>query len=837
METATLNYEDDMLAIGAARYHTTNEQLRTHGLSDYASSKLLSRSLALVAARIKADVATSNNEGNGRTAQWVLPCSALDPDLLAYIGLNVSFTGVSAGWDVRRISKSIGSAIEMEIWASGLKDADPRLFDRIVKRATSRHSTYRYRKNAVTATAAKEGYKPSPWTDEMKLRTGAAILNSVLASSGIFEVYEVTEGLKKTKKLLGFTPEASEEIKGINEVQQWMLPYFKPMPEQPKDWVSYNSGCYHNPKLSARVPLVRTLDKSHQKRVEASIITGECKPVLDALNAIQSVPLRVNTRVLEQVRLCWEANIKVGKMPNKEAIPLPKVPDNWFELSKEEQKLWKRNKEKIILRNRAIDADVANMAHDLATAQSYADMGTFYLPHSLDFRGRVYPVPIFNHQRADHIRAMFEFSNALPLGRSGAWWLGIHLANCGDFEKTSKKPFVDRFQWTLENSEMLCEIAKDPEGTRELWLAADKPFSFLAACFEWEGYCRLGEGYQSRLPIALDGSNSGLQHYSAALRDELGGAYVNLTSTPQPQDVYQAVADLVNQMVSQDQANELAQAWLKFGITRKVVKRNVMTFAYSSEQFGFKQQIIDDLMKPMEDEVLGGHRTEHPFGQDNGRAAAGYLAEKVWIAVNQVVSKAAEGMKFLQKCAQLMAHEAKPLEWTTPVGFPVVHKYEEWDVKRVSMFLHDRKVPVVEATTKDKIVNGEVQKHVVLNLRTKPTGRINKDKQKNAVAPNFIHSLDASHLMLTVLRAKQEGINDFLLIHDSFSTHACNTSLWSLIIRDEFVKMYSQNDVFGTFYQNVLSTIDPSHQSKIPVPPVPGDLDLSEVLLSDYAFS
>jgi hypothetical protein len=36
----------------------------------------------------------------------------LDPDLLAYIGLNVAFTGVSASWDVRRITKAIGSAIE-----------------------------------------------------------------------------------------------------------------------------------------------------------------------------------------------------------------------------------------------------------------------------------------------------------------------------------------------------------------------------------------------------------------------------------------------------------------------------------------------------------------------------------------------------------------------------------------------------------------------------------------------------------------------------------------------------------------------------------------------------
>lgn len=829
--------EVEMLELGKSRHTRSQQQLRDRGLIDYASSRLLSECLVKVSDRIRLDIADSTHEGVGRTAQWVLPCSILDPDLLAYIGLNIAFTGVSASWDVRRITKSIGSAIEMELWASGLKGADPKLYDRIVRRACANHSTYRYRKNAVTATARKEGFEFEPWEDEYRLRIGGAILNSVLASSGIFETYDVNEGLKKTKKLLGFTPAASDRIKDMDEIQQWMLPYFKPMADRPNDWTSYNTGCYVDPKLSARVPLVRTLDKSHQKLVQRSIRSGECQPVLDALNLIQSVPLRINEAVLKQVEACWELGLTVSKFPNKNGITLPKTPENWFQMSKEEQRTWKRNKEKIILRNRAIDAEVANMAHDLATARSYFNMGDFYLPHSLDFRGRVYPVPVFNHQRADHIRALFEFANGLPLGKDGHYWLAIHLANCGDFEKISKKSFEERYQWVLDNTEMIVEIGNDPDGTREQWLAADKPFSFLAACVEWAGYQRLGEHFISHCPIALDGSNSGLQHYSAALKDEIGGTYVNLTPTPQPQDVYQAVADQVLAQVSQDTENPIAKLWLEYGINRKVVKRNVMTFAYASEQYGFRQQLIDDLMKPLEDEVLAGHRSHHPFGEDNGRAAASYLAEKVWIAVNQVVSKAAEGMKFLQKCAQLLAHEAKPLTWTTPVGFPVVHKYEEWDVKRVSMFLHDRKVPVVEATTKDKVVQGEVQKHVVLNLRTKPTGRINKDKQKNAVAPNFIHSLDASHLMLTVLRAKKEGINNFLLIHDSFSTHACDTGLFSLVIRDEFVKMYSQNDVFRDFYWNVWHHLDESHRDKLPLPPTNGELDLGEILLSNYAFS
>lgn len=615
-----------------------------------------------------------------------------------------------------------------------------------------------------------------------------------------------------------------------------MTPYFKPMSVPPRKWEAYDTGCYMDDGLRLFVPLVRTYDNAHKKIIRKAIQDGTMAPVLEALNTIQEVPLRINEPVYEMVKFCWENGIVIGKLPSKKSLPIPRVPETWFQMDDESKKLWKRNKEKVVLRNRAIEADILNMAQDLATAKEYLDMGSFYLPHSLDFRGRVYPVPVFNHQRADHIRSMFEFASGKPLGPDGAYWLAIHIANCGDFQKISKKSFQERYEWVLANSYWLKTIGEDPYGTIDDWSLADKPFGFLAGCIEWAGYCHSGEDFISHLPIALDGSNSGLQHYSAALRDEVGGLTVNLKSTPVPQDVYQFVADEVEKEVKGELPNPLAQLWIDYGITRKVVKRCVMTFPYSSEQFGFRQHLIEDLMKPLEDQVLSGDIPSHPFGEDHGKAAATYLAAHIWAAVNRVVSKAAEGMRFLQKCAQAMAHEGKPLTWTTPVGFPVLHKYEEWDVKRVAMFLHDRSVPVVEATSSDKVTDrGEVLKKVVCNLRTSPKGRIIKDRQRNAVAPNFIHSLDASHLMLCTLEANRQGIHDLLLIHDSFSTHACNTRQYQGIIKQTFVEMYENNDVFGDFYNTVIASL--SNLDKLPVPPNRGNLDLSETLKSDYAFS
>jgi DNA-directed RNA polymerase len=49
----------------------------------------------------------------------------------------------------------------------------------------------------------------------------------------------------------------------------------------------------------------------------------------------------------------------------------------------------------------------------------------------------------------------------------------------------------------------------------------------------------------SGLPVAQDGSCNGLQHFSALLRDEIGGKAVNLIPGDVPEDVYQRIADKV----------------------------------------------------------------------------------------------------------------------------------------------------------------------------------------------------------------------------------------------------------------------------------------------------
>jgi hypothetical protein len=57
---------------------------------------------------------------------------------------------------------------------------------------------------------------------------------------------------------------------------------------------------------------------------------------------------------------------------------------------------------------------------------------------------------------------------------------------------------------------------------------------------------------------------------------------------------------------------KLARIALAYGVDRKLVKRNVMTFAYSSKEYGMGEQHFEDTMEPLELKLLKGEIDDHP---------------------------------------------------------------------------------------------------------------------------------------------------------------------------------------------------------------------------------
>jgi DNA-directed RNA polymerase, mitochondrial len=78
-----------------------------------------------------------------------------------------------------------------------------------------------------------------------------------------------------------------------------------------------------------------------------------------------------------------------------------------------------------------------------------------------------------------------------------------------------------------------------------------------------------------------------------------------------------------------------------------------------------------------------------------------------------------------------------------------------------------------------------------LRLADPENDRIKKQKQITAFPPNFVHSLDSTHLLRTAVKFSERG-GVFAGVHDSYWTHACDCDVLAQVLREEFVTLYSE---------------------------------------------
>jgi len=227
-----------------------------------------------------------------------------------------------------------------------------------------------------------------------------------------------------------------------------------------------------------------------------------------------------------------------------------------------------------------------------------------YFPHSLDFRGRAYPIPPhFNHIGNDLCRGLLMFYEGKALGARGLRWLKIHLANVYGKDKMrldEREQFAENhLESVFDSADYPLEVPArrdlvlTPQG-KKWWLNAEDPWQCLATCFELAAALRSDDAtaYVCRLPVHQDGSCNGLQHYAALGGDLDGAKQVNLEPSERPQDVYSGVAERVAADIEQQavEGNDIAKA-LRGKISRKIVKQTVMTSVYGVTFVGAKEQI------------------------------------------------------------------------------------------------------------------------------------------------------------------------------------------------------------------------------------------------------
>ena len=630
---------------------------------------------------------------------------------------------------------------------------------------------------------------------------------------------------------------------------------YSPMVVAPKKWDGL-AGCAYWGDTQMYTQFLRIdmhVSNTYMKEYIAKLNQIDLSYIYDAVNACQETPFIINKKVLNTALTILSNKGDMGGIPSTE--PLPQLPPLAEPYTEKELKQHKFKKGQIYKAEVAKESRLLRISTTLACAKRYSQYDAVYFPWNMDYRGRMYPMcSELNPQGDDMQKGLLLFKDPKPLTNAAAlqWF---YVAGAG-YAGLDKIPFADRIKWVKDNSNQILSSAKDPINNH-WWndvAGDDSPMLFLSWCLEYarlvsyqqqhQGSCI---GFTTGIVIPFDGTCSGLQHFSMLLADEVGGKAVNLVPQETVSDIYQLVADKINPVLKQDAltgtedgykidkkgnkkldseghpiikygTKALAVQWLTFakvkyhtdGITRKVCKRSVMTLAYGSKKYGFAENLKTDIIKPW----VQMHQDNPVFSLVGQSQAAQYLAGLIWDAVSTTVVKAVEGMKWLQDVASLITDKSNCVSWKTPNGLPIQQNKFKDNMKVYHM------------------VFSGIKKRVYVH--EEPTD-IDSRKQTQSIAPNFIHSMDATHMQRVLHNQLDKGNTNFWMVHDCFGTDLEHADDMFHSIRQELVKMYKGHNYLQEFLEDVRPLID----EKAEIPPIPskGSMDIDAVEMSKYCFA
>ena len=751
----------------------------------------------------------------GRYHRYVQPIRSADADVLAYITLRIVLDQISRPRKALAVAREIGIAVEQEAMCLHFDTINPGYFNTVLRDLEKRNVTRTHKATVVHLMLARKEGGWSGWPNQVKLNVGLKLLNVILEATDMCVMRTVVSN-GKTFSILEPSEAAVDFIRKHKEHAALLSPVVRPFYIPPAPWKNAFDGAFYTARLDHKYNLIKTRDNTYLLDLHKYAPQRE---VLSAVNAIQNTPWRINKRVYEVMRAAWIQGSDLGGLPMGKDLPVPEwvMPPGMTKetMPPEVKRAFKDHKQlmfRIHTLNTANRSKYLQQHKVLEVAQEYIDVERFYYAYQLDFRGRIYSLQNFlSPQSTDTGKALLEFADGDTIDtEEELHWLMVHGANVWGEDKVSLE---DRVQWVKDNEWHIRKTAQDPMGYT-WWSDADKPYQFLAFCFEYADFLSEGFGFRSRLAIAMDGTCNGLQHLAAILRDARLGRAVNLLPGEKPSDIYQDVADVVTAMLQVD-SSRMALELLAFGINRKLTKRPVMVVPYGGTFDSCRKYVAEYIYE----KTRGG--TENPFS-DPLEDVISYAAKQVWIALGEVVKSAKLVMKWLQKIARITAKYGAPLEWTTPCGFVVRQTAYKEKRSRINTY-----------------INGSIMQFDVLDNSDK---EFDEYKQANGVSPNYIHSNDAACLMKTVNECANDDMYQFAFIHDSYGTTAKHTTRLNKILREEFVKMYENKgthgiDILFDFKAAVCSNLPDEAINEIPDMPEVGSMDIRQVRNSKFFFA
>lgn len=748
---------------------------------------------------------------------------------------NVAYSGISVGNPLSSILNTTARAVEDDIMLMRREEAQKEekrknkmawmleqqrkaqgLVDGHHKGAGDRHAVYGDRGHGgdeavpTLATVASTKHQHRPWPLSLRTKIAAVLLSGLVEVSKVkvFREHSKTKEkvvsmqpafthctqLRKGRKVgvLVAHPTLAEEMR--KEPRADFLARHLPMVVRPDPWSKTDRGAYVDSPVN--LMRVRPGERDQKLYAEAALARGDLDQVMKGLDVLGKTAWRINRPVFDVFLEAWNTGDAIAKVPPLDPdIAIPEEPE--ISEGSEARRSWLKALKQAHNLKMSYHSTRCFMNFQLEIARAFRDQ-EFFVPHNIDFRGRAYPIPPYlNHMGADHVRGLLRFSKGKELGERGFMWLKVHLANVYGFDKAS---LTDRAAFAETNIHHVIDSATKPLRGQRWWLKAEDPWQCLAACFELKAALDLPDPtkYVSSLPVHQDGTCNGLQHYAALGGDKWGAEQVNLTPGDKPADVYTAVADLVRKGLEEEASRGHPVAKImKDKIKRKIVKQTVMTNVYGVTFQGARKQVAKQITAHyprLEEEhninpaacasyiahhiftalatmFKGAHDIQFWLGEIGGRVCRALTAEQL-IQVAKDDTEPASGYhkaKTIVTEQDLLSLCRSTIIWTTPLRMPVVQPYRKSISRNVVTCMQ----------------------YVALRSPSQ-ADPVDRRKQLQAFPPNFIHSLDATHMLLSALQCDELGLT-FAAVHDSFWTHAADVDVMNRVLRDAFIRIHSED--------------------------------------------
>lgn len=751
--------------------------------------------------------------------KWI---EEVGPDVAAYITLKTVLDEIESKRPLSLVSRQITQYILDELRYRRFKKQQPALFE--YKLGTFKTSSYSHMARRLNSVMnyVKVDVTDLQVKETQRILIGAKLIDLLIQTTGLVDVVN-SERTKKGKRFteeaqVVANPETLEWLTQANNAMEFLQPVVYPMTVPPLQWEKGQRGGY---RFALRGKYCLTRKSNFNEAWSKELELKHLPVVYEALNSVQNTAWKINPFVLQTVENILTMGGGVAGIPVTEPDALPAKPAT-MDTDEVARKAWRKAAHLVYEKNIARRIRMLEVFRVLGICRTLKDEQAIWFPHNLDFRGRVYPIPNYLSPQGDDVsKGMLTFAQGKVMDYVAAKALAIHGANCLDTTpegiKISKLTLNERVDWIEDHSQQIEDAGRDPMGYT-WWMTAEEPLQFLAFCKEWLGWKTDGTEYVCALPISVDGSCNGLQHFSAMLKDEIGGAAVNVVPQDKPQDIYDIIATKVRDSLEVLAASGdlVAGLWLSSGlVTRKLTKRPTMTFGYGSKQFGFQNQTQHFLSK---DDASKWPAIRTHFTVDGTQytvEACKMMAQHIWDALQTTVVAAGQGMAWMQQSARIISKQGKPIGWLVPTtGFPVRQEYYQTKARQV-----------------DTMICGRLIKPSV----PEDTDQIELHRQVNAIAPNVVHSLDAAALMHTVRMSMHEGVDNFACVHDSYGCVPSDMAVVARNARISFIKLYGQEvSVIADLYTQFTAQ---AGGEELPVPPSYGKLEISSVLASDYFFA